>query len=124
MAARNVCDNCGAETSDDLTEMVISLPPDAETFDVCPMCSARMRQELERLREAKRARERGAAVTADRTVDAPPSMSHESSGATLQDHGVALLDVPGVRTVARAAAYAALFVVVFLVVLALLTTLR
>jgi hypothetical protein len=121
MAVRYFCDNCGGETRPgELAVMVISVPPEAETFEVCPACVDHMTRELERCRTAKGAR--------DVAVARPRAPVRRDVGQVDRWGGAVALyrslsDLPGVRPLARAASYGAIFVV-FFVTITLLTTLR
>jgi hypothetical protein len=102
MAVRYFCDNCGKETrGGELEVLVISIPPQSETFDVCPACVRHFRGELERCGEAKLKRELVAAAPAP--------------GRTL-DVARAVTALPGVTSLARGASYAAVFIAFFFLV--------
>ena len=108
MAVRYFCDNCGTETRiGELTALVISIPPQAETFDICPACTRRLRGELEQCGHTKRELEVLPASSPGRAID----------------RGRALLALPGVGPLARGLSYAAVFVALFVAV-TLLTSLR
>jgi hypothetical protein len=110
MAVRYFCDNCGTETQGgELQVVVISVPPQSETFDVCPSCAQRFRGELERCGEAKR----------DQLALVAP---RHDSGRTLARYAT-LIEAPGVGIAVRLASYAAVFVA-FFVLVTLLTSLR
>ena len=110
MAVRYYCDNCGAEAqSGELQVVVIAVPPQSETFDVCPACAQQFKGELERCGEAKR--EQRALVAPTR--DSPRALPRYA----------ALLNAPGVGNLVRLASYAAVFVA-FFVFVTLLTSLR
>jgi hypothetical protein len=116
MAVRYFCDNCGTESREgELTVMVISIPPKAETFEVCAACAEHMTGELDRCRAAKRDRELAVA-------HAPSLAAGEQSNPILR-YGAAILQAPGVAPLARIVSYAAVFVA-FFVALTVLTTLR
>jgi hypothetical protein len=109
MAVRYYCDNCGAEAqSGELQVVVISVPPQSETFDVCPSCAQQFRGELERCGDAKR----------DQRALAAPARD----GRALTRYA-AFIDAPGVGGLVRVASYAAVFVA-FFVLVTLLTSLR
>jgi hypothetical protein len=111
MAVRYYCDNCGAEAqSGELQVVVISVPPQSETFDVCPACAQQFRGELERCGEAKRDQ---------RALAAPPS----KDAARALTRYTALMNAPGVGGLVRVASYAAVFVA-FFVLVTVLTSLR
>jgi hypothetical protein len=110
MAVRYYCDNCGAEAqSGELQVVVISVPPQSETFDVCPACAQQFRGELERCGEAKR----------DQRALAAPARDSQRA----LTRYAALMDAPGVGGLVRVASYAAVFVA-FFVLVTLLTSLR
>jgi hypothetical protein len=110
MAVRYYCDNCGAEAqSGELQVVVIAVPPQSETFDVCPSCAQQFKGELERCGEAKR--EQRALV--------PPA----GPSARALTRYAALMSAPGVAPLVRVASYAAVFVA-FFVLVTLLTSLR
>jgi hypothetical protein len=110
MAVRYYCDNCGAEAqSGELQVVVISVPPQSETFDVCPACAQQFRGELERCGEAKKDQRALIAPTRD-------------SGRAVTRYA-AFMDAPGVGGLVRVASYAAVFVA-FFVLVTLLTSLR
>jgi hypothetical protein len=109
MAVRYFCDNCGAETANgELQVVVISVPPQSETFEVCPACTQQFRGELERCAEVKR--DQGALV------------ARRGSGRA-RVRSMALVDAPGIGGMLRLVPYAAIFVV-FFVLVTLLTSLR
>jgi hypothetical protein len=109
MAVRYFCDNCGVETRPgELEVVVIAIPPQSETFDVCPACTRHLRGELERCGQVKRDREL-----------APPARR----GGRALVHYRAVLDVPGVGILVRGLSYAAVFIA-FFVAVTLLTSLR
>ena len=110
MAVRYYCDNCGAEAqSGELQVVMIAVPPQSETFDVCPACAQQFRGELERCGEAKQ--DQRALVA--RAGDSRRSLTRCT----------ALMDAPGVGGLVRVASYAAVFVA-FFVLVTLLTSLR
>jgi hypothetical protein len=109
MAIRYFCDNCGVETRvGELEVLVISIPPQSETFDVCPACVRKFRGELQRCSEAKQKLEIVTAVPA--------------TGRAL-DAARAVIALPGVTAVSRGASYVAIFIA-FFVAVTLLTSLR
>jgi hypothetical protein len=110
MAVRYYCDNCGAEAqSGELQVVVISVPPQSETFDVCPACAQQFRGELERCGEAKKD-QRALVAAAGDPGRAPARYA-------------ALIDAPGVGGLVRVASFAAVFLAFFLLV-TLLTSVR
>ena len=111
MAVRYFCDNCGTETRyGDLQVVAIAVPPQSETFDVCPACARHLRDELERCGEAKK--EQRALVAAGRDSALPQLRRY-----------TAVLDAWGIRGLVRLTSYAAIFVVFFGLV-TLLTSVR
>ena len=110
MAVRYFCDNCGTETRyGDLQVVAIAVPPQSETFDVCPACARQLRDELERCGEAKKEQ---------RALLAPG----RDSALALRRYS-AVLDAWGIRGLVRLTSYAAIFVV-FFVLVTLLTSVR
>ena len=109
MAVRYFCDNCGNEArAGELEVLVISLPPQSETFDVCAECVRQFRGELERCGQAKQRHLTSPATAIDR---------RSSTGVR------AVLALPGVTALARTVSYIAVFLALFFAV-TLLTTLR
>jgi hypothetical protein len=110
MAVRYYCDNCGAEAqSGELQVVVISVPPQSETFDVCPACAQQFRGELERCGEAKR--------------DQRALVAHAGDQGRALTRYAALIDAPGVAGLVRVVSFAAVFVA-FFVLVTLLTSVR
>jgi predicted RNA-binding Zn-ribbon protein involved in translation (DUF1610 family) len=113
MAVRYFCDNCGAETrGGDLKILVVSVPPQSETFDVCPQCARKLTAELERCRKVKREREL-----------ARPERSQSGALAAFERYGSAALQLPGVTRVGRGLSYVGVFLL-FFVAVTLLASLR
>jgi predicted RNA-binding Zn-ribbon protein involved in translation (DUF1610 family) len=113
MAVRYFCDNCGAETrAGELKLLVVSVPPQSETFDVCPTCARKLTAELERCRKVKREREL-----------VRPERGESGALAAFDRYGSAALELPGVRRLARGLSYAVVFVIFFAAV-TLLASLR
>jgi hypothetical protein len=109
MAVRYFCDNCGNEARvGELEVLVISIPPQSETFDVCPACVRHFRGELQRCGEAKQKRE---------IVAAAPATGRALAGSR------AALALPGVTAFARGVSYVAIFLALFVAV-TLLSSLR
>jgi hypothetical protein len=109
MAVRYFCDNCGVETrAGELEVVMIAIPPQSETFDVCPECTRHLRGELERCGQVKRGGELG-------------PLARRRGRALV--HYRAVLAVPGVGVLARGLSYTAVFIA-FFVAVTLLVSLR
>jgi hypothetical protein len=102
MAVRYFCDNCGVETRPgELEAVIIAIPPQSETFDVCPACTRHLRGELERCGQVKRDRELG-----------PPARGRGRAVVGYR----AVLAVPGVGVLARGLSYTAVFIAFFVAI--------
>ena len=121
MAVHYFCDNCGAETSaSGLSVLVISIPPQSETFDVCEACAGHMTAELDRCREVKRERELAGGPTALEAT--PPTTPAEPLG--MLERSRQVVDaIPGATALVRTASYGAIFVA-FVALVTFLSTLR
>jgi hypothetical protein len=109
MAVRYFCDNCGVETRPgELEVLMIAIPPQSETFDVCPACTRHLKGELERCGQIKRNRELGLPAT-------------RKGRALVRSRAV--LAVPGVGVLARGLSYTAVFIA-FFVAVTLLVSIR